>query len=109
MTSHKSQYGYIGHRRVWKLVNGPIPDKMCICHKCDNKGCINPEHLWIGTQQDNMDDMVTKGRDRRGSYKILSDKQVKEIRDDKYCSGYDLAKKYKVSPKTIYTVKNNRY
>lgn len=53
------------HRASWIAHNGDIPDGLLILHKCDNRKCINPDHLFIGTQQDNMDDMKTKGRDNR--------------------------------------------
>lgn len=56
------------HRVAWELTNGPLPPKngrwhgICACHRCDNRLCCNPNHLFLGTQQDNMLDCVGKGR-----------------------------------------------
>lgn len=47
---------------MYEAMNGPIPDKMYICHRCDQPACCNPSHLFLGTAQDNSDDMVAKGR-----------------------------------------------
>lgn len=71
-TGRKSKDGYgkinrkgktlSAHRYSWTLVNGPIPEGLFVLHKCDVPTCINPDHLFLGTHQDNMDDMKNKGR-----------------------------------------------
>lgn len=67
------------HRISFEVHIGPIPDGMCICHKCDNPLCINPEHLFLGTNAENTHDRTAKGRSARqygasnGSVKIADD------------------------------------
>ena len=53
---------YSVHRYVYELLVKPIEEGMNLCHRCDNTLCINPSHMFEGTQQDNMEDMVSKGR-----------------------------------------------
>lgn len=70
------------HRAAWEVTNGPIPAGLYVCHSCDNRSCIHPEHLFLGTHKDNMRDMFDKGRNRSGVHPgvILTEEDVLLIR-----------------------------
>ena len=77
--------GMAAHRAVYMVLTGkPIPRELDLCHRCDNPKCVNPDHMFFGTRTDNMRDASAKGRMARGMrhpHAILTDGQVKEIRE----------------------------
>lgn len=103
---------YFAHRYSFYLENNYFPSKLYVLHKCDNTACVNPNHLFLGTQKDNMDDMKSKGRDNRYSgNRKLSLNEVKEIRS-KLANGKrnkDVAIEYKISVHHVSKIKNNIY
>ncbi len=99
------------HRYSWERVNGTIPEGMVVCHSCDNPGCVNPDHLFIGTPKDNVQDMLKKGRDcmvgERNNKAKLTNKDVKAIYESERSTS-TLAESYGVSVSTIKRIKNGR-
>lgn len=94
-------YTESAHRASWIIHNGDIPKEMQVLHHCDNRLCVNPNHLFLGTQKDNMIDMITKFREK--PRKILTNGEILNIRAA-YRNGMlqrIIGEKYKVSRQTI--------
>lgn len=122
-------YGYFNidgkikrtHRVSYQLFRGPIPEGLHICHRCDNPPCVNPLHLFLGTQKENMQDAARKGRmstprrkyisvpksDETHPRAILTDEQVRFIRSSP-AESRTLTKMFNVSRWTICRARNNR-
>lgn len=96
----------IASRVIWEWENGPIPDGMQVCHSCDNPPCVNPAHLFLGTNQDNIDDKVAKGRQMKGEAvpnSIVTEAEVIEMRR-RHAAGEmqkDLAVEFGISRPTM--------
>lgn len=107
------------HRVAWEIVNGPIPDGdgyhgVCVLHRCDNRLCVAPHHLYLGDHAENMNDMVAKGRHvppgRKGEdhpTAKLTEKDVRAIRADPRFQK-DIGDEYGVSQATVSYIKSRK-
>lgn len=111
-----NQHSTKAHRISWVIHNGKIPNKMCVCHHCDNPSCVNPNHLWLGSVAENNRDKELKGRHNglrgeRNFGSVLTEKQVLVIRD-LYKTGnystYDLSEIFEVSRNCISRIINRK-
>lgn len=108
----------LAHRVSWAINRGPIPDGLCALHKCDNRLCVNPGHLFLGTKIENNADRDRKGRQRSGpnfpylprvrgaahGRSKITDAQALAIRNSSL-SGVKLAKRYGISESTVGRIK----
>jgi DNA-binding transcriptional regulator YiaG len=105
------------HRLSYEFYYGSISDDICVLHKCDNRKCVNPEHLFLGTRADNNQDKVNKNRQAKGlnhglkkekhPLAKLTDKDVSDIRNSQGIAQYKLAEMYGVSQSNINKILNN--
>ena len=97
------------HRMAYRLFVGEIPEGLFVCHHCDVRGCVRPDHLFVGTCKDNLRDMARKGRSTRGvrnTQAKLTDAQILELRQ-RYLAGESprlLAKAYGISRSNVWNI-----
>lgn len=102
----------LAHRLAWADKNGPIPDGMFCCHHCDNPSCLNPDHIFIGTQLDNVKDCREKGRFRNPpTYygedhprAVVTEEDVRWIRGLAHIGAVRLGKLFGVSRQVIHHI-----
>jgi hypothetical protein len=99
------------HRVAYELVIGHIPPGMVVCHTCDHRECVNPRHLFVGTQRDNVLDMIRKGRrhssagERNPCVKLHAD-QVLAIRHDSR-PAREILVAFGIAASTLYSIRNH--
>jgi len=102
------------HRLMYQLTKGPIPQDMLVCHKCDTKSCVNPEHLFLGSQKDNISDCLSKQRfavgSRQGSSKLTDEKvrRMRALKKEGYSDG-ELGKIFGVNQTTVSRIIRRKY
>lgn len=97
-------------RFAYERYRGPIPPGMFVCHTCDVRCCVNPDHLFLGTNAENTADKMRKGREARGTMVNtvkLTPVQVMEIRHSAE-PAIALARRYEVWPETIYAIRHRK-
>lgn len=113
---HMMQSGKISNvsRVVYSLKRGNIPDGYLVCHTCDNRVCINPDHLFVGTEKDNAHDMVSKGRDakifgeKNGNSKLTQLMVLQIANDLKIMSCSQIGRNRNIPVRTINDIKNGK-
>jgi DNA-binding XRE family transcriptional regulator len=104
------------HRISFEIHNGPIPDGLCVLHKCDVRACVNPQHLFLGDKRDNAIDAVQKGRwvnnrgERHGMSKLTDSAvvQIKEMLAQSSMTQREIAAVFGVDPSTISDIKRGK-
>lgn len=97
------------HRLSWELHRGPIPDGLWVLHRCDNPLCVNPDHLFLGTNADNVKDMIAKGRHLAGARhpnsKLTDDQARAILANVGHLTIRELAAGYGVSMSTVAAIR----
>ena len=98
------------HRFSYQFHKGPIPDGLMVRHKCDVKICINPDHLELGTAQDNMDDMKERNRSAKNEKCARTKYSNEEVRQIRLINGWtlkEIAKLYKMTASNVWFIRKS--
>ena len=100
---------WLAHRWAWTEANGEIPEGLHVLHKCDNRLCIRIDHLFLGTNRENVDDKMQKGRQLRGSAHGKSKLDEAAVAEIRYSGlpARELADRYGVHRNHIYNVRSD--
>ena len=111
-------YGQLGvngkikrtHRLSYELFKGPIPQGMFVCHHCDNRACLNPQHLFVGTSKENTRDMILKNRQKKPGGRKFTREDINHFRSEAAngVSRIELCETYHVSYKQLSRIINYR-
>lgn len=102
------------HRVSYQIQFKDLKPKLFVCHSCDNKKCVNPKHLWLGTWRDNIDDMLNKNRNAKGSKSgtaKIEEPDVSLIRglyERQWLKPDDIAKTFNLDKSTIFDIINKK-
>jgi len=98
------------HRLVYELLVGPIPHGALLRHSCDNPCCVNPDHLCVGTHQDNVADRVGRGRTSRGDTHVCAKLTSDQVRAIRAATGRltDIAKQFNITDSHAYLIRSGR-
>ena len=111
---YKNRKNINTHRLSYELHFGEVLDGLCVCHSCDNPSCVNPQHLFLATHKQNMEDKKNKGRTYNGNQKGINNPGSKltenEVIEIKYLlesniSQSNIAKKYNISQTLVSAIK----
>lgn len=109
----------LAHRVAYELTKGPIPEGLCVCHRCDNRKCVNPRHLWLGTNADNVADREAKGRNRlpdckgeaHGNAKLTAEDvlRIRELYDDGGYTQKEIARLFGIARTQVSRIVNGHH
>lgn len=112
----KNGYGHLvfnyetlyAHRAMWECMNGKIPDGLDVLHSCDNPSCVNPDHLFLGTHQDNMRDRNSKARFGTAKLSVENVREIRNLFNDGHQTPAQLSERFDINRQAVYNIVNHK-